>query len=149
MLKIRRVGPGVVSYYFQDVAAGRWVGSGTRDLGVDGTVEATDLRSVLEGRHPLDGGFLPARRPARRRAGWDLTFAAPKSLSLMAALVPVDAPTVAAAHRAAVDGACGHLEWQLAGPNAGPPGSGATKAGSDPGRAGGIVAADFVHLSNA
>ncbi|MGH9055681.1 MAG: MobF family relaxase [Acidimicrobiales bacterium] len=149
MMKVRKIGSGAVGYYFGEDRAGRWVGAGARRLGLDGVVTAVELRSVLEGRHPLHGGFLPARRPARRRAGWDLILAAPKSLSLLVAMAPADAPAATAAHRAAVDEVCGHLEWQLSGPDGDVPGHAIAAAGSDPGLSGGIVAADFVHISNA
>ena len=76
-------------YYFNGQGLGQWVGAGSLALGLTGDVGRRDLTSVLRGCHPGDGRFLPVRKPARRRAGWDLTLAAPKSVSLLAAMATV------------------------------------------------------------
>jgi conjugative relaxase-like TrwC/TraI family protein len=97
-------------------------------------VERQPLVMVLRGCHPDGGHFLPARKPARRRAGWDLTLAAPKSVSLLAALTATGTAGIAAAHAAAVDEVVGHFERRLLG------GRGAGE---------GLVAAAFDHSVNA
>jgi conjugative relaxase-like TrwC/TraI family protein len=109
-LVVRPIQDGVVSYYLDGRDAGRWTGRGAGLLGLGGPVVRSELTAVLQGRHPRHGGYLPERRPARRRAGWDLIFAAPKSLSLLAATQPDEAGSIAEAHRRAVDEAVGHLE---------------------------------------
>ena len=97
-----------------------------------------DLVRVLRGCHPDHGGFLPPCRPARRRAGWDLTLAAPKSLSLLAASTTAGGEEIKDAHRAAVHGVVHQLEDRyLTG----------RSAGSAPPV--GVVAACFDHWTNA
>ncbi|MDP8932528.1 MAG: relaxase domain-containing protein, partial [Actinomycetota bacterium] len=123
MLNIGRMAPGSHDYYLSVVAdgaedyylrrgeaAGRWLGRGLDGVGLDGHVEAEQLRRVLAGGHPLTGERL-ASHPARRIPGFDLTFRAPKSVSLVWALSDREvADSVAAAHDAAVDAAIGYLE---------------------------------------
>ena len=52
-------------------ASGVWVGGGADRLGLDGEVDADDLRAVLAGLAPGRGGLTPngAARRARIRAG--------------------------------------------------------------------------------
>ena len=95
-------------YYAKDdpehLAASAWAGRGAEALGLSGPVDPDVFKGVLEGIVP-DGSD---RRLGRRqkdgtiehRPGRDLTFSAPKSVSLVA-LLGNDA-RVAAAHDAAV-----------------------------------------------
>ena len=77
------VSSGVEDYYLRGPEApGTWVGSGTPTLGLGGTVDALRLDRVLDGRHPATGGAL-GRIVARRVPGFDLTFSAPKSVSVL------------------------------------------------------------------
>src|SRR5205823_452243 len=78
-----------------------------------GTVAAEDLQSLLAGRHPRTGEAIG--RANRRLPGYDLTFSAPKSVSLLYGLgsATVSAEVVAA-HEAAVDAALGYLEREAA-----------------------------------
>lgn len=62
----------------------QWMGEGSRQLGLEGRVETAAFAEVLAGRLP-DGSVLEARR-GEHRPGLDLTFSAPKSLSLLAIL---------------------------------------------------------------
>jgi hypothetical protein len=78
-------------------------------------VERRAFVRVLRGCHPDGGHFLPDRKPARRRAGWDLTLAAPKSVSLLGALTTTGGAEIAAAHAEAVDEVVGHFERRLLG----------------------------------
>jgi len=68
-------------------AAGQWVGAGAELLGLDGEVDPDDLRAVLAGIAPGTGGLTPngetPRSHARRVPGFDLTFKAPKSVSVL------------------------------------------------------------------
>lgn len=87
---------------------GRWFGTGADQLGLDGTVIADELTAILEGRDPGTGERLGrARMP-----GFDLTFRAPKTVSVLYALGEPDTVTaeVVAAHEASVDAAVGYLE---------------------------------------
>lgn len=68
-------------------AAGQWIGVGAELLGLDGEVDPDDLRAVLAGIAPGTGGLTPngeTPRPHPRRVpGFDLTFKAPKSVSVL------------------------------------------------------------------
>jgi conjugative relaxase-like TrwC/TraI family protein len=96
-------------------APGVWSGSWSRDLGLEGMVEADSLRTVIDGNHPLTGQPLLGGLRARSVKAFDLTFSAPKSVSLLWALgsEPI-ADTVIAAHRDAVGVALGFLEEHAA-----------------------------------
>jgi hypothetical protein len=59
---------------------GRWVGSSSPLLGLEGAVTPEDLRSILEGLDPRTGQSIIGRR---RNAGFDLSLSAPKSVSLL------------------------------------------------------------------
>jgi conjugative relaxase-like TrwC/TraI family protein len=127
MLNIGRMAPGRADYYLTAVARGggegvegyylsrgeepgRWLGHGADTLGLSGEVTAEQLRAVLDARHPTSGQQLSAH-PARRVPGFDHTFRAPKSVSLLWALGDrATAAEVTAAHDAAVDAAIGYLQ---------------------------------------
>ena len=101
-------------YYAKDSpehrAASAWAGRGAAELGLYGPVDPETFRSVLEGEVP-DGS---ERRLGKRgkdgeihhRPGRDLTFSAPKSVSL-GALISGDARIVAAHDRAVMRA----LDW--------------------------------------
>ena len=77
------VSTGVENYYLQgSEAAGAWVGDGVRALGLGGTVDALRLDRVLSGCAPASGEPL-GRVVPRRVPGFDLTFSAPKSVSVL------------------------------------------------------------------
>ncbi len=66
---------------------GQWLGRGARALGLDGSVGKDDLRRLMEGRSPHDGeplGQVQEYQDGRARTvGFDLTFSAPKSISVL------------------------------------------------------------------
>ena len=94
-------------YYDRDDPAHRdasaWAGTGAADLGLEGPVDPETFRAVLEGRVPDGSGTRLGRRgrdgEILHRPGRDLTFSAPKSVSL-AALVGGDRRIVDAHDRA-------------------------------------------------
>ena len=101
-------------YHRPDAVPGRWIGSGARALGLAhdfDNVDADLLRGFLAGCG-LDGAELvpPVMRRDEhgrpydaRRVGFDLTFSAPKSVSVLYGLAsPEVAMQVALAHHAAV-----------------------------------------------
>ena len=94
---------------------GVWSGRWAAGLGLSGMVEADQLRALVDGHHPVSGEDLLVGLRARRVRAFDLTFSAPKSVSLLWALgsEPV-AEVVAAAHREAVAAAMGFLEDRAA-----------------------------------
>ncbi|MYG53686.1 MAG: relaxase domain-containing protein [Rhodospirillaceae bacterium] len=94
-------------YYAKDspehLAASAWAGKGAAELDLRGPVDPDTFKAVLEGEVPDGSGKRLGRRMGdggiRRRPGRDLTFSAPKSVSL-AALVGGDARVVDAHDRA-------------------------------------------------
>lgn len=100
------VAKGVEDYYVGGEAPGRWIASSDTALGLSGTVSPDDLRAVLSGRDPSTGTRLgqPHTVP-----GFDLTFRAPKSVSVLFGLGEIEmARQVRDAHDRAVEAA---LEW--------------------------------------
>ncbi|MFV0645061.1 MAG: MobF family relaxase [Sphingomonadaceae bacterium] len=87
-----------------------WAGQGAKDLGLDGPVEAQKFEEVLAGKLP--NGSEISSGSGQRQPGMDLTFSAPKSVSLMA-LIGGD-QRVIDAHHAAVKSALGWAEKNLA-----------------------------------
>jgi len=103
------VARGIDEYYLgKGEAPGVWVGSDSRSLGLSDLVDDDDLRQVLSLKHPGTGERLNrATMP-----GYDLTFRAPKSVSLLYALGATGTVSgqVVAAHDAAVSQALTYLE---------------------------------------
>ncbi len=121
MLSIGRVRAGQEHYYLGAVRGideyysgrgdvpGRWTGSGISGFGLEGRVDAEDLRAVLAGRRPDTSEQLSSA--GRRIWAFDLTFSAPKSVSILHAFADWETTReVVAAHEAAVDAALGYLE---------------------------------------
>jgi conjugative relaxase-like TrwC/TraI family protein len=113
---LHTVAGGVEDYYLgRGEAPGHWIGTGAEELGLDGRVDAESLAAVLEGRDPVDGVRL-VRTRSDRIPGFDLTFRAPKSVSVLFVLAERDvALEVRAAHDAAVDAALAFLERDACG----------------------------------
>jgi conjugative relaxase-like TrwC/TraI family protein len=106
-------GRGPVDYYLDpDEPPGRWWGAGTRALGLAGEVTSEQLRALLDGLHPATGARLGRRFGGTSARGFDCTFSAPKSISVLWALTPDPwvRAEVLAAHDAAVDAALGWFE---------------------------------------
>ncbi len=98
-------------YYSEEQRiVGQWFGRGAEQLGLSGDVASEDFRTVLRGLHPASGQVLvhKANGYDDRRAGWDATFNAPKSVSIQG-LVGGDDGLIAA-HRRAVSSALEELE---------------------------------------
>ena len=122
---IEAVAEGGEDYYTKPgEAPGEWMGELAADLGLSGEVDREAYAAVLAGKHPLTGAVLVSRPEPRkfidaegreRRLdpilGYDIRFAAPKSVSLLYA---VGSPEVRAAilraHDHAVVEAVGYLE---------------------------------------
>lgn len=69
--------------YYAKEGAGQWHGAGAEALGLTGEVSAKDFAALSLGFNPKDGSNLVQNAgDANRRAGWDLTFSAPKSASI-------------------------------------------------------------------
>ena len=65
---------------------GQWYGKAASALGLEGEVSEEQFRAVLRGLDPNTGAVLvnAAAGQSERRAGWDATFNAPKSVSIQA-----------------------------------------------------------------
>lgn len=153
VLNLHRLAPGAESYYLDQVvsgiedyyseegeAPGYWLASSDQ-LGLEGLVRPDDLRAVLTGRDSNSGEPLH-RAKNRKVPGWDLTFRAPKSVSILWGLGEPDvAREVVAAHDAAVAKAVGYLEEVAAFTRTGRNGVNRVKAD-------GFVAAGFRHRTS-
>ncbi|WP_348939704.1 conjugative transfer relaxase/helicase TraI [Citrobacter sp. C1] len=97
------------NYYFLGNLQSLWMGEGADALGLDGQVRGADLTAVLEGRLP-DGSRLGKEINGNHvhRPGHDLTFSAPKSVSILA-LIGGD-KAMLEAHNHAVRIAAGYVE---------------------------------------
>ncbi len=83
--------------------------AGAAQLGLDGVVSDDAFVALLKGVNPLDGSALG--RPNRRVPALDLTFSAPKSVSVAWALGGADAAReIVAAHEEALASALRYLE---------------------------------------
>jgi conjugative relaxase-like TrwC/TraI family protein len=124
VLKIHVVRQGGHLYYVNDLVPGRaegtlvageapgaWSGAGAATLGVTGPVETQAFAELLDGRDPWSGTALRSPRGHRSVSGYDLTFCAPKSVSLLHLLAPREmAGEVGAGHQAAVADATDYLQ---------------------------------------
>ena len=72
------------NYYTADAAqeTSLWAGDGAEKAGLAGEVGIEEFRAILDGKMP-DGTELGAGN-GKHRAGFDLTFSAPKTLSMLA-----------------------------------------------------------------
>ena len=107
------------SYYEADdyyaeggLSPSEWFGAGADALGLKGDVDRDAFRRLLEGQ--AAGGQLGTMRDGKieHRPGWDVTFSAPKSVSVIA-LIAGD-KRVIGAHAAAVKVALAHVEKHMA-----------------------------------
>ncbi len=114
--------------------------------GLDGDVDAEGLARLFDGVHPVSGQPLGAsyrvRDGADRVTGWDLTFSAPKSVSVLWATGGAEVGfDVRDAHDAAVAAGVAYLEEHAAFARTG-------KGGVRQVDTEGFVAAGFVHRSS-
>jgi conjugative relaxase-like TrwC/TraI family protein len=136
---LEAVAKGVEDYYVGGEAPGRWIGSGGKALGLVGEVDANDLHAVLSGRDPSTGTRLGQ---AHRVPGFDLTFRAPKSVSVLFGLGdPGVSRQVRDAHdhalEVALDFAERHVVWSRRG-----------HGGTEQVRGEGLIAAAFRHRTS-
>jgi conjugative relaxase-like TrwC/TraI family protein len=125
VLSLGKLAPGQQQYYLDTVARGIeeyytgakeapgvWVGSGSARLGLAGEVDAGVLGRVLEHVDPTGVYRLTASRSVPVVAGFDVTFCAPKSVSLLFALGEREVSNeVRNAADAAMAASLGVLEW--------------------------------------
>ena len=157
MLSIGKLGTGQETYYLEKVAegaedyysgegevAGQWMGDAAAELSLSGEVGADQLTAMLTANNPADGQPLGLRAVGGRGPvpGFDLTFSAPKSVSLLWGLGgPVAGVEVQQAHREAVDAALGYLQQEACWTRRGAGGAEFLKGN-------GFLAAAFEHRSS-
>jgi len=122
MLLLRAISAGQARYYLNGPDPGMWSGSSAGLVDLRGPVEGAALQRLLRGLDPHDGSRLPDQLRTNRRDGFTLTFAAPKSVSILGAVTDTaDADLVRTAHENAVNEALGFLErnaiWARRGPD--------------------------------
>jgi conjugative relaxase-like TrwC/TraI family protein len=153
MLSIGKLAAGQEAYYLKAIARraedyyrehgevpGRWTGAGAEQLGLQGEVGDEALTALLSGLDPATGSHLA--RPGRRVAGFDLTFSAPKSVSLLWGLAePSVSDEVVVGHETAVDAALGYLERHAVFVRRG-------HAGAEARRGDGLIGAAFRHRTS-
>jgi len=120
MLSVGGVSSGSAGYYAKDnyyaeqrgdhlIPASEWAGKGAARLGLEGPVSAERFASVMSGQvpgGPLLGRMVDGER--QHKPGYDLTFSAPKSVSILVEALGDKA--AGKAHDAAVRSALGYLE---------------------------------------
>src|SRR6266542_6951576 len=128
MLNIGKLLQGQADYYLDAVArsqeeyytgsgeaAGYWLGEAAQQLGLAGEVTEEGLHRLLAGAHPITAQRLGSPPRRNRVAGFDLTFRAPKSVSLLYGLGDLEAAHhVRAAHEQAIAQALDYLERHAA-----------------------------------
>jgi conjugative relaxase-like TrwC/TraI family protein len=157
MLNIGKLGGDAAEYYLETVASGvedyylhageapgQWLGAGAGALALRGEVRAEDLRGILDGNDPASAQpFGRAQGGRERLPGYDLTFRAPKSVSLLFALGEGEVSReVKLGHEAAVRAALSYLERE------GAFGRRRGDGGMVPVRGEGFVAACFQHRTS-
>ncbi|HEU4906055.1 MAG TPA: MobF family relaxase [Solirubrobacterales bacterium] len=90
------------------------MGDAAEELGLEGKVRPEQLTAMLTGRNPVDGEPLLGRQGVPGNGsvpGFDLTFSAPKSVSLLWGLGGIHAAAeVNEAHQASVEAALGYMQ---------------------------------------
>ena len=158
MLTIGKLGIGQENYYLDKVAEGaedyysgegeaegRWMGDAAEELGLEGEVGPDQLKAMLTGRNPVDGEPLVGMRgvPAKGAVpGFDLTFSAPKSVSLLWALGGAETGAeVSRAHERSVEAALAYMQREACWTRRGAGGSEFIKGN-------GYLAAAYLHRSS-
>ena len=108
----RQVAQGRDDYYSgRGESPGRWTGGGAETLLLGGRVDDEGFMALMEGRDPGTGERLRRVGGRSKVAAFDLTFSAPKSVSVLFAIgEPALAGVLVDAHESAADAALGYLE---------------------------------------
>jgi conjugative relaxase-like TrwC/TraI family protein len=157
MLSIGKMGAGQEGYYLGKVAEGAedyysgegeaegyWLGDSAEDLGLQGKVDPDQLVGMLTGTNPSTGEPFGLQHVSGKGPvpGFDLTFSAPKSVSLTRALGGEGAAgEVKAAHAAAVEAGLDYLQGSACWTRRG-------KGGREFLKGNGFLAAGYVHRSS-
>lgn len=65
---------------------GYWLGQLQSAMYLNGEIQVGELGKMLQGYHPTSGEALASNAGTDHKAGWDMTFSAPKSVSVSWAL---------------------------------------------------------------
>lgn len=103
------------SYYTKENEPGHseWLGKGAEKLGLNGHVNVQEFKNLLEGHSPMGEKLIQTSNGKTHRPGYDLTFSAPKSVSILG-IVGED-KRVMEAHRNAVKKVISSIESEYAG----------------------------------
>lgn len=113
---------GEMASYYEGLAAedyytnggeppGRWIGQGAERMGLDGEVKEGELRAAFHGYNPRTGEAIAARLGDSHKPGEDLTFSAPKSVSMIWAAGDAETQkSISEAQQRAVEAAIKHAE---------------------------------------
>ena len=136
----RQVAQGRDDYYSgRGESPGRWTGAGAETIGLGGQVDDDGFTALMDGRDPGTGERLKRVGGRSKVAAFDLTFSAPKSVSVLFAIgEPALAGALVEAHESAVDAALGYLEREACRVRRG-------RGGVRHEAAGGFVAAAYRH----
>jgi len=77
--------PGAIEDYYSqgsEATPSRWLGSASADLGLGNQVKREDILQTMQGLDPRSGEALVQKNGENRRYAFDLTFSAPKSVSI-------------------------------------------------------------------
>lgn len=111
--------------YYQKLAAedyyleggeppGKWLGRGAESLGLDGIVRSEDLSSLFRGFSKNGQKLVQNAGKSTRQPGWDLTFSAPKSVSVLWSQLEGDHQlAIQSAHSHAVAAAMSFIETRF------------------------------------
>jgi conjugative relaxase-like TrwC/TraI family protein len=157
MLSLAKMGAGQEGYYLGEVAEGAedyysgqgeaegyWLGDAAEDLGLQGKVDPDQLVGMLTGTNPASGEPFGLQHVSGRGPvpGFDLTFGAPKSVSVIWALGGRGAAAeVKAAHAAAVQAGLDYLQGAACWTRRG-------KGGREFLKGNGLLGAGYVHRSS-
>ncbi len=98
--------------YYTSGEPGNWLGAGAVALGLNGEVNKEDFARILLALDEKGDSLLYRQKPkSERRAGWDLTFSAPKSVSAIWAIGETNLrQQIQQAHDEAVKSAMNYLQ---------------------------------------
>lgn len=94
------------SYYAHEDETSQWYGKGAEELGLNGSVNRDDFEKVLNGISPEGDVLSKNSGDEDRRAYFDVTFSAPKSVSVMSYIDP----RIEEAHNRAVEKSMKEME---------------------------------------
>lgn len=122
MMSVSKMGRGAENYYLKisredyytegSEPPGYWAGKGAQSFGLTGEVSTAQLKALVAGFHP-DSGEQLVQSAGRdnHQSGWDVTFSAPKSVSVLWGIGDDRTrQALSDSHKAAVQAALTYLE---------------------------------------